>query len=428
MVDDSQIQQAIDAVTVLHLERGDGYCFPADEIWTKVAGTPPPSGQKPHVVKRLASLDYLIETGRTTRAVSSARKGAPTTEYTFGPAISPESINLAWAGANSNWSYLEDEPLATGKRYLGLPLQRLLHGCPGSGKSYRLEQEAASAHWTIRAVFHPETRYSDFVGGLRPVSIYRIDDASDAPKFIGAAAEVPGEPYVHYVVQPGPMLKAYHLACANPDKSVILLIEELSRAVAAHVFGDTLQLLDRLEGVKGAIPAGYSEYEIEPRADISAWLGANAIGHKHVRPGRMRFPDNLYIWATMNRSDQNARQLDSAFLRRWDKEYLSYLQECVYGDTKVLYGGAATTWEKLRVALNERLKDMGGVPEDKFIGPYFLSPSKLKNPNAVAEDLWGYLWNDVLKTRAPNFFPGMTTLAELLKTWDGGQGAPLGDL
>lgn len=229
-------------------------------------------------------------------------------------------------------------------------------------------------------------------------------------------------------MQPGPLLKAYHLACENPEKSVVLLIEELSRAVAAHVFGDTLQLLDRLESDKSGIPAGYSEYEIEPRADISAWLGANGIGHMHVRPGRMRLPDNLYIWATMNRSDQNARQLDSAFLRRWDKEYLSYLQTCAYGDAEVQYGGGAVAWEKLRSVINERLKELGGVPEDKFIGPYFLSSAKLKNPGAVAEDLWGYLWNDVLKTRAPTFFPGVTTLAELLNVWDNGQGAPLGDL
>lgn len=428
MVDDKQFGLAVNAVQALFEEKGVGYCFPSDVVWTKFKGPEIESGQKPGVIKRLAAEGYLLGTGRTAKSVSVLRKGAPTTEYTFGPEISRESITAAWEGANSNWSYLEDEPPPAGKLALGFPLQRLLHGCPGSGKSYRLEKESASAHWMIRTVFHPETRYSDFVGGLRPVSIYRVSEDGESPKFVGAAADVPGEPYVHYVVQPGPMLKAYHLACLHPDKSVVLLIEELSRAVAAHVFGDTLQLLDRLETGQQGIPAGYSEYEIEPRADISAWLGANEIGHKHVRPGRMRLPSNLYIWATMNRSDQNARQLDSAFLRRWDKEYLSYLQDCAYGSTPVRYGGGEVTWTKLRTAINERLKGVGGVPEDKFIGPYFLSVSKLGSASAMAEDLWGYLWNDVLKTRAPSFFPGATTLAELLRAWNNGQGAPLGDL
>lgn len=428
MADPNYIDQAVAALRKMYEKEGAGYCFPSDKIWSNVIGPLPLSTQRPGVIKNLETQGYIAATGRRTRAVSEARKGAPTTEHTFGPQICADSLNLALEADSVSWSYMRDQPSASGVRQIERPLQRLLHGCPGSGKSYKLEEDAANAHWMIRTVFHPETRYSDFVGGLRPVSIYRVPEDGKVPKFTGAENEVPGEPYVHYVVQPGPLLKAYHLACTNPDKSVVLLIEELSRAVAAHVFGDTLQLLDRLENQKCAVPAGYSEYEIEPRADISAWLLANGIAHDHVKQGRMRFPNNLYIWATMNRSDQNARQLDAAFLRRWSKEYLSYLQTCVYDDANVRYSGSTVTWAALRSAINERLKSLGGVPEDKFIGPYFISKSKLGDSNALSEDLWGYLWNDVLKTRAPNFFEGATTLAELIKAWEGGNGAPLGDL
>lgn len=427
MADKDQFQQAVDALRALFEEKGPGYCFPPDEIWTKLTGTPPPSGQRPSLINQLRSGSYIVATGRTSAAVTGKRKGSPTKEYTFGPEISPDSLKISLEGVSGQWSYLEDTPSATGNRQLNHPIQRLLHGCPGSGKSFKLEQQASPAHWTIRTVFHPETRYSDFVGGLRPVSIYRVIDGAEAPKFVGPDADIPGEPYVHYVVQPGPLLKAYHLACTHPDKSVVLLIEELSRAVAAHVFGDTLQLLDRLEAVSNGIPSGYSEYEIEPRADISAWLSINDIRHDYVKRGRMRFPDNLYIWATMNRSDQNAKQLDSAFLRRWHKEYLSYLEPCVYDSETLRYGGHEVTWKQLRAAINDRLRPLG-IPEDKFVGPYFLSKTNLKNPRLVAEDLWGYLWNDVLKTRASDFFQEIPTLAELLIIWQDGQGSPIGDL
>src|SRR3546814_15005515 len=88
------------------------------------------------------------------------------------------------------------------------------------------------------------------------------------------------------------------------------------------MFGDILQLLDRAE--EGPIE-GYSEYEIEARPDIRSWLLFNEIWNAEVAPGNLRLPPNLYIWATMNRADQNARKLDSAFLRRWDKVYLSYM-------------------------------------------------------------------------------------------------------
>lgn len=225
----------------------------------------------------------------------------------------------------------------------------------------------------------------------------------------------------------GPLLKAYHLACIHPERSVVLIIEELSRAVASHVFGDMLQLLDRRDSPSDALN-GFSEYDIQPKSEIRSWLMLNGIFHDAVKLGNMRFPSNLYIWATMNRSDQNARQLDSAFLRRWTKHYLSYLEAGYNDEIVIKYGGNGVKWGELRHAINERLKASEGVSEDKFIGPYFLSGSRLADPDAVYEDLWGYIWNDVLKTRASSFFGNVGTFAELRKTWASGNGKPIGEI
>jgi 5-methylcytosine-specific restriction endonuclease McrBC GTP-binding regulatory subunit McrB len=274
-------------------------------------------------------------------------------------------------------------------------------------------------------VFHPESRYSDFVGGLRPESVYKVGSGAD--QFIGATGGVPGEPFVQYVLQPGPFLKAYHLACLYPDRSIVLIIEELSRANAAHVFGDTLQLLDRIEDESSAL-FGFSVYEIEPRPDVRSWLTFNDIGHDHVAVGNLRAPSNLYIWATMNRSDQNARQLDSAFLRRWSKQYMSYDVSGAYDEQLVKYNGRMIPWGELRRTINDRLSGMQGIPEDKLIGPYFLPRKRLANPSDIYEDLFGYIWNDVLKTRAGDFFSNASTFAELQRVWNDGNGAPLGQL
>ena len=283
---------------------------------------------------------------------------------------------------------------------------------------------------------------------MRPLSVYRkVTPAAGAPiaetasttvpvplgaetvEYIGATMPILGEPTVLYVVQPGPLLKAYRLACEHPDESVVLIIEEISRAVASYVFGDIFQLLDRLEEDAGdGTPAGFSRYDIEPRADISAWLSSNNVEHDYVTPGRMRLPDNLYIWATMNRSDQNAKQIDAAFARRWKKESLTYTEECTYGETTLRYGGVSVTWDALRTAVNNKLVSLDAIPEDKFVGPYLLSKSDLANPDVVLEDLWGYLWTDVLKaTRAPEFF-GTRTFAELKKAWNDGNGSPIGPI
>src|SRR3546814_9485515 len=101
---------------------------------------------------------------------------------------------------------------------LDFPLQCLVHGCPGSGKSYRLAENAKQAHYVFRTVFHPESSYSDFVGGLRPQSIYRIE--AEKSEYVGSTQDLPGEPLVQYVVQPGAFLKAYQIACLHPDRKI----------------------------------------------------------------------------------------------------------------------------------------------------------------------------------------------------------------
>lgn len=429
--------EAKHAVEKLFSQKGTGYCFPSDEIWDYFDTSEPDSYAKPGIIKRLNSDRYIAATGRITKAISGPRKGSPTKEYTFGEVISDESLPIALGknvepavasamhttNATSEDTSLDFVENEKGKFPLHFPLQRLIHGCPGSGKSHLLQSDAADAHFVIRTVFHPESSYSDFVGGLRPQSIYKIED--EASEFIGSTADVPGEPYVQYVVQTGPLLKAYQVACLHPDRSVVLIIEELSRAVAAHVFGDTLQLLDRIEDEDDKW-AGYSSYEIEPRPDISSWLALNEVWNDGTGAGKMRFPPNFYIWATMNRADQNARQLDAAFLRRWEKHYLSYMLKGAFDSVNVPYGGGVVGWGQLRNTINTKLTTFGGIPEDKFIGPYLLSKKRLVDPVALYEDLWGYLWNDVLKNRAPAFFEGAATFAELGSLWSSGEGEPIG--
>lgn len=428
------------AVQRLYDAMGSGFAFPGDAIWEHYNGSLPASGIRPGLITKLARDDFIVATGGTTKSVSQARKGSPAREYTFGTLIAPDSLTKALAvhsrspvGGNEELptvssAYVQQEANPNGVHPLGLPLQRILHGCPGSGKSYAISKDANAAHYVIRTVFHPETRYSDFVGGLRPESIYRVaKNDTERMEFSGSTSDVPGEPYVQYVVQPGPLLRAYHLAYLDPDASVVLIIDELSRANAAHVFGDMIQLLDRREK-DGDELSGCSEYEIEPRPEIRSWLNFHEVSHSQVAKGSMRFPPNLYIWATMNRSDQNARQLDSAFLRRWSKRYLSFKQIGSYDNAHIKYGGDLITWGNLRKAINLRLQKAEGVPEDKFVGPYFLPEQRLSEPASIYEDLWGYIWNDVLKTRASSFFEGASTFAELQDIWDDGKGSPIGSI
>lgn len=298
---------------------------------------------------------------------------------------------------------------------LDKPVQLLVHGAPGTGKSYEIERYAESATKVLRVVFFPETTYSDFVGVYRPRPIYRDDDETFVDESGGV--RIHGEPFITYEFVPGPLIRAYCFAKKNPSEPVVLMIEEMSRGNASAIFGDMLQLLDRNSD-------GESVYEVTPRSEIRSYLIKNGIGVD--LGGVLRFPNNLYLWGTMNRADQNARQLDSAFLRRWMKLYKSYDVSCSYGDLKVdVPGSIPVEWDVLRKKINDVL--VNHVAEDKLIGPYFLPPTVLLDRAQVAEDLLGYLWNDVLKKRHSVLFT-TRTFSEAMLLWREGSESPFKDI
>ena len=126
-----------------------------------------------------------------------------------------------------------------------------------------------------------------------------------------------------------------------------LVIEEINRGNCAQIFGDIFQLLDRQDN-------GFSSYPIEPDSDIQAAIKKAFAEEKEyalaadlycegavedytsnygktlsedIQQGNvMLLPPNLYIWATMNTSDQSLFPIDSAFKRRWDWTYVKIKQ------------------------------------------------------------------------------------------------------
>src|SRR3546814_10180534 len=122
-----------------------------------------------------------------TNAVSGTRKGIPTKEYKVWVAISSESLGKALATeapqtpfdesniASADLLFLTLPENPNGQFPLDFPLQCIVHGCPGSGKSYRLAENAKQAHYVFRTVFHPESRSEEHTSELQ--SLMRISYA-----------------------------------------------------------------------------------------------------------------------------------------------------------------------------------------------------------------------------------------------------------
>lgn len=296
------------------------------------------------------------------------------------------------------------------------PVQLIAMGCPGSGKSHSLES-FATVHpdFLFRTTFHPELSYGDFVGAYKPVPVYV---SSAAPTYNADGTSVEGHlkgkvPVVKYEYRPGPFINAYIAALLNPNNDVVLLIEEINRANPAAVFGDILQLLDRGED-------GSSDYGIDTPDDLRTFLTAQlADGGSNDPVGeakKLKLPGRLYIWGTMNRADESVNYIDAAFLRRWSLLYLPYNLICNYGKEPISVRGTQVPWDEFRHKLNERLESIGGIDDDKFIGPYFLKRQELSDKRRVFSKLITYLWHDVVPMERDQLFTG-TSLSALHDRW-----------
>lgn len=177
---------------------------------------------------------------------------------------------------------------------------------------------------------------------------------------------------IAYEYVPGPFMRVYVNALKNArtgkPKPHLLIIEEINRANVAAVFGDVFQLLDRGEDE-------VSEYPIQASEDIKSFL-AKELGGEPDDYSKIRIPDNMFIWATMNSADQGVFPMDTAFKRRWNFTYLG-----IDDSDKDIRGKFVTIgskekqrieWNELRKAINEFLADEK-INEDKQLGPYFIA-------------------------------------------------------
>lgn len=238
---------------------------------------------------------------------------------------------------------------------------RIVFGAPGTGKSFNLKRDCEACLKDTegsyeRVTFHPDYTYSQFVGTYKPVSD-------------GTA--------IRYEFVPGPFMRVYVEALKsarslNPQPH-ILIIEEINRAKVAAVFGDVFQLLDRDED-------GVSEYEIQTSEDIRKYLAAE-LKCDIAMCKKIKIPNNMFIWATMNSADQGVFPMDTAFKRRWNFEYLGINENQDKIKGRVTVGNTSAQeieWNVLRRAINEKLAKEYKVNEDKLMGPFFISKRVLK--------------------------------------------------
>lgn len=315
------------------------------------------------------------------------------------------------------WPFLKTDSFNTKKIAMkDIPLQQIYYGAPGTGKSFELK-EITKGYSTIRTTFHPDSDYSTFVGAYKPTM-------EETSVYGAQGVEVAKEKRITYTYVKQAFLKAYLGAWqkyAKGDETAepqFLVIEEINRGNCAQIFGDLFQLLDRSDN-------GFSTYPTEADSDLQNEIkeafadgGEYAFGNEldvddavdgytsnygktlsdDIKNGRvLLLPNNLYIWATMNTSDQSLFPIDSAFKRRWDWRYVK-IADAGKG-WKIKCGIEYCDWWTFVEEINKKIAKETSS-DDKKLGYFFCKPPKdsdtITEEKFVGKVLF-YLWNDVFK-------------------------------
>lgn len=178
--------------------------------------------------------------------------------------------------------FLDDGELSDAFERLKAKRNLILQGPPGTGKTWLAKRLGYALIGTkdrkvtrkrLRSIqFHPSLSYEDFVRGWRP-------DGNGQLSLVD-----------------GLFLEAVEAARAEPDRPLVVVIEEINRGNPAQIFGEMLTLLER---------------------DKRREEEAIELAYRKGQGERVFIPDNLYVIGTMNIADRSLALVDLALRRRF---------------------------------------------------------------------------------------------------------------
>ena len=280
------------------------------------------------------------------------------------------------------------------KEYLNIPNVNITKACTLFGFDYhdsiiRIQENGRKVMDLVNDAYKSNTSYDSVVrGGMACYEQNPIQENGSK---------------ITYEFVPQAFTNAYVKAW-NTDENVYLIIEEINRGNCAQIFGDLFQLLDRKNGV--------SEYPVEADTDLQNYLYKALTNTKRtdipddVKSGKkLMLPSNLYIWATMNTSDQSLFPIDSAFKRRWEWKYIKIKEGKDENgnkldwkvDVKMDEAGTLLSWWDFIKKINEIIASMTSSA-DKQLGYFFCcAKDGVIDEETFVSKVIFYLWNDVFK-------------------------------
>lgn len=267
----------------------------------------------------------------------------------------------------------------------------ILHGAPGTGKTYLAKQIASdltglsgsdlfeSDQYSF-VQFHQSYDYTDFVEGLRPITNSNVQDNKE----------------ISFELVDGTFKKFCNNAKENPDKNYVFVIDEINRGEISKIFGELFMVID--PGYRGK-----EEYGV-----LTQYSNMNGGEKFYV-------PSNVYVIGTMNDIDRSVDSFDFAMRRRF-----RFIEITADSAIKMWNGNLRESEipeAKRRLsALNSAITEIDELDRNYHVGPsYFL---KLKETDYSYEILWDDYLEPLLEEYLRGKFNMNESLQELKSAYD----------
>ena len=234
-------------------------------------------------------------------------------------------------------------------------LNQILHGVPGTGKTYSTTSYAVAicnnkklnelgnyadtkrkydefkANCRIAFVtFHQSYSYEDFIEGIKPTIV---------------------NGNISYEIASGVFKKFCERAKTRPNENFVFIIEEINRGNISKIFGELITLIedDKREELSVILPCSQEEFTV---------------------------PRNVYIIGTMNTADRSIALMDTALRRRFNFIEMMPHPELLSNNID------GVNLQKLLTTLNTRIENL--YDRDHIIGhAYFIKCKTLSDVKAV---------------------------------------------
>ena len=184
------------------------------------------------------------------------------------------------------------------------PLNSILYGAPGTGKTYITAEYALAIIENREVDESPKTteerkavmeKYRSYVNDERIV-FTTFHQSYGYEDFIQGLRPVPANGGMDFVPVDGVFKHMADTAKWHPEDNYVIIIDEINRANISKVFGELITLIE----------------------DDKRWGEVNALQVTLPSGHSFKIPNNLYILGTMNSADKSISLIDTALRRRFE--------------------------------------------------------------------------------------------------------------